>query len=701
MLRVWLQCGVLIVNHFRMTTLTMDEAPRIEKVPPSCANCRKKKAKCDRGQPCNACVKSKLRCAYERVSRTPLTRRYLTEVELELARTKALLSQYETSRSASNDTGKGTPSSPSTQQSADALATPFAPTTTIGCPAGTTVPSYTGASAGINTSPAFSLETPPAGDLDWDERASGTNVTRFNDGMASLIDRNGSYMGVASGAALLRMADDEAGENDEERQFMPLPSARTTPPILPALYSLAQLEPFIEAYFATYHISYPILHEPTFRAQFMDIIPRPNGQSWQVLLYIIAAIGCFAASEVPPEADVGLFEAAKQRMNIDMLETGNLTLVQALTLISNYIQKRNRPNSGYVYMALAKRMAWGLALHKEYPAWKDQPFRLELRRRIWWCLYIFDVGAIITFSRPLDMPAYGIEIGLPLNISDSDLTSSTTRSPAESQSTTLYTHVRCQSSFHLATNDIYQKLISVLPTAQEMLHLDQAHLQKWLSELPGYFAEAQPQPSRYRLCHAVLHWRWRNFRILMLRPYLMRRFMRRRHDGPEASSLGDIDHAEETAFVLCLDTARETIESIANFWRSERQNVLTCWYALYFLFQAVLIPVISLRNDSRSKSAPTWRDQILVALESMSDMSRLNPAAARCYAAVTKLCGAYLAMDINQWESPTNESPQTQMNTLYSYMFGPISDNQLFDMQDLQMQQEPSFMDFMGQLGAP
>jgi len=41
------------------------------------------------------------------------------------------------------------------------------------------------------------------------------------------------------------------------------------------------------------------------------------------------------------------------------------------------------------------------------------------------------------------------------------------------------------------------------------------------------------------------------------------------------------------------------------------------------------------------------------------------------------------------------------MNTLYSYMFGPISDNQLFDMQDLQMQQEPSFMDFMGQLGAP
>ena len=677
----------------------MDEIARVERIPPSCANCRKKKAKCNRSQPCNACIKSKLACSYEKVSRTPLTRRYLTEVEIELARTRALLTQYEHTRPVSNGTTKCTSSPLSTQQSANGSSSSFAATGSVR-PLDATAPSVTVPGTSNTVSPAFSLETPPAGDLDWDERASNANTTRFNDGMASLIDRNGSYMGVASGAALLRMAGDEVGTNDADGHFMPLESTGTTPPVPPALYSLAQLEPFIESYFATYHISYPIIHEPTFRAQFMEIIPRPNGKSWQVLLYMVAAIGCFAASEVAPEADLGLFEAAKQRMNIDMLETGNLTLVQALTLISNYIQKRNRPNSGYVYMALAKRMAWGLALHKEYPAWREQPFRLELRRRIWWCLYIFDVGGIITFSRPLDMPAHGIEIGLPLNISDSDLTSSTPRLPAESQSTTLYTHVRCQSSFHLATNDIYQKLISVIPSAEEMLHLDQVHLQRWLAELPSYFTEGTPQPPRYRLCHAVLQWRWRNFRILMLRPYLMRRFMRHRHDVLESASTGNVDLAEETAIQQCLDTARETIELITSFWRDERKNVLSCWYALYFLFQAVLIPVISLRNDSRSTSGPIWRDQILLALESMSDMSRLNPAAARCYTAVSGLCGAYLAMDVNQWESPTNESPQTQMNTLYSYMFGPISDNQLFNMQDLQMQ-EPNFMDFMSQLGAP
>jgi transcriptional regulatory protein GAL4 len=102
-------------------------------------------------------------------------------------------------------------------------------------------------------------------------------------------------------------------------------TANNTPPIPPALFSLAQLEPFVDQYFATYHISYPIVHEATFRAQFMEIIPRPKGNSWQVLLHIIATMGAFAASETAPEVDLALFEAAKSRMSIDMFETGATT----------------------------------------------------------------------------------------------------------------------------------------------------------------------------------------------------------------------------------------------------------------------------------------------------------------------------------------------------------------------------------------
>lgn len=664
------------------------DTERVERVPRSCASCRRRKARCDRGLPCAACQKSKLHCSYDKISRTPLTRRHLSAVESELARTRALLADRQNGTNPDLDHA-GPDTSPVNQT--------VYPTTsdsnchTVNHPPTTSHPSANNASQ-TNTSPAFSLETPPAGDLDWDERNNGTAV---NDGMAALIHRNG-YMGPASGAALLRMADDNSGDINADDSSQ-MPSAVTTPPILPALYTLAQLEPFIDAYFATYHVSYPIVHEPTFRAQFMEIIPRPNGPSWHVLLYIVSAIGCFAASEVASDADVGLFAAAKQRMSIDMLETGNLTLVQALVLISNYVQKRNRPNSGYNYMGLAKRMAWGLALHKEFPAWKTQPFKLELRRRVWWTLYIFDVGAVITFSRPLDVPDTGIEVGIPLNIGDSDLTTSTSKIPAESPYTTLYTHVRCQALFHMATNAIYQRLISDVPPAQEMLRLDAEHLQKWHSGIPEFFSESASQTLKFRLCHAIMRWRWRNFKILMYRPYLMRRYMRHRMDP--AAVAQNTDHSEDVAVQLCLDTAQETIRLITQFWQEERQNVLTCWYALYFLFQAVLVPVICLRNDSHSPHAQGWRDHILLALGVIPDMARLNSAATRCHATITKLCGSYLAADNTHWQSPTNESPQTQMNALYSFMFGPIADAELFKIDDLQMQ-EAGFMDFMGQLGA-
>lgn len=117
-------------------------------------------------------------------------------------------------------------------------------------------------------SPTFSLESPPAsGDFDWDER----NVSN-GDGMASLTNRSsrGGYLGVASGAALLRLADSDAQPASVygmENEAIGDDSTRVPTPIPQAIYSLSQLEPFVDAYFQLYHVSYPIVHEATFRAQ--------------------------------------------------------------------------------------------------------------------------------------------------------------------------------------------------------------------------------------------------------------------------------------------------------------------------------------------------------------------------------------------------------------------------------------------------
>ena len=174
----------------------------------------------------------------------------------------------------------------------------------------------------------------------------------------------------------------------------------------------------IDAYFSTYHLSYPIIHEPTFRAQYSEVIPQPHGPSWPILAYTIAAIGVYSSSDIHSTLDLQLFAHSRSMLSFDFLEVGNSTLVQALTLMSNFQQKRDKPNSGYNYLGLAVRMATGLGYHKEFPGWNIAPLKMEMRRRIWWSLCVFDVGATITFSRPILWPYDGVEVALPMNVTD-------------------------------------------------------------------------------------------------------------------------------------------------------------------------------------------------------------------------------------------------------------------------------------------
>lgn len=163
---------------------------------------------------------------------------------------------------------------------------------------------------------------------------------------------------------------------------------------------------------------YPLVHEPTFRAQYSGVIERPHGRAWSVLAYIIAAIGVFTSGTKENSLDLALFAHAKSYMSISFLESGNLTMVQFLTLMSNYLQKRNKPNSGYNYLGIAVRMAMGIGLHKEFSGWKISPLKMEIRRRVWWCLSVFENGLTYTFSRPLTWPKEGVETALPMNVHD-------------------------------------------------------------------------------------------------------------------------------------------------------------------------------------------------------------------------------------------------------------------------------------------
>ena len=288
-------------------------------------------------------------------------------------------------------------------------------------------------------------------DFEWDERealwsshdpgagmaslrgADESVLPKITDGMATLStnDSNTGFLGSVSGAALLRLISDHRGgiksggdttPRGEERRgsgeaFLALRPGEQSGPWLRAqpVLTRAFVDTLVDAYFAHYHPTFPILHEATFREQYQTLSDRPKG-TWHVLANLVAALGSFVSSTCSDDTDINLFNAVKSQLTIEALEAGSLGLVQAFAMAANYLQKRNRPNSGYTYGGVALRLAISLGLHKEFHGWQTAPLKKEIRRRVWWSLCVLDVGATVTYGRPLNWPTVGVEAAFPLNI---------------------------------------------------------------------------------------------------------------------------------------------------------------------------------------------------------------------------------------------------------------------------------------------
>lgn len=99
---------------------------------------------------------------------------------------------------------------------------------------------------------------------------------------------------------------------------------------------------------------------------------------WDLLLNTMLALGAFCSYRPMYVVDFFL-ENVLSLLRADHLESGSLTLVQTYCLLSNLSQKRNKPNSGSIYLGIALRMAIGLGLHRELPFWNISPFEREVR----------------------------------------------------------------------------------------------------------------------------------------------------------------------------------------------------------------------------------------------------------------------------------------------------------------------------------
>ncbi|EAU30878.1 conserved hypothetical protein [Aspergillus terreus NIH2624] len=511
------------------------------------------------------------------------------------------------------------------------------------------------------TEPAPEALPQQADGFDWTENK--ITVGDLTDGMAALsIKPEGTgYFGASSSVVPLRALYKHGFDlnfPDQTRHLGPEGVPLKSQLLNSAPSGLVE-QTFMDAFFLNYHTSYPFIHEGTFRAQFYKQAPHHNNQVWQILLNTVLALGAWSIGDDSSDIDITFYQEARGHLQrVSVFETGNLTLVQALLLLSNYAQKRNKPNTGWNFLGLAVRMAMSLGLHKEFPGWKISLLQREIRRRLWWGVYIFDSGAAKTFGRPILLPEDSVmDSKQVLNIHDDALTATTTTLPPEVNGPTIYSGMIAQAKFHLLTNSVYQRLISTPSlTPEETLSL-QKPMEEWYNNLPDYFKTPPPtsESDPFALVRNRLMWRDWNLRILLYRPILLR-WASRRWTPTTGSSPDHEDPLEADCRRLCLRNARLTLSSITDFVNNHICTRIGAWYMLYFLFQAGLIPIILLMTDPTSPEAPGWLQDVETTKNLLMHPSLIsNRFATRCLEVVNRLCSpAYTSSiaDGGEWTSP-------------------------------------------------
>ncbi|KAK5112093.1 hypothetical protein LTR85_011674 [Meristemomyces frigidus] len=596
----------------------------------ACLQCQRRKTKCiptESGEICTYCVKAGKTCVFsDKQIRTPLTRKNLDDAEARCRRLEAALQQVGSSAPVEDELPED-----------DETIRPMTATST----APVLAPGL------VNDAGPGQASTP----YEWNESPSAAqggqdvHADKAPDGMASLGDggETSGYLGNSSGYSLLQSVSSllparpgahggVSKDSNEARMGLHVHMPSHDGAWSYQLTATMVQSQLIDAYFRCYNSSYPILHERNFRDKCAIKSKLPRDSSWNMVYYMVLAIGEWISGHC--NDDVSLYyDAAHSRFGVRHLESGNAHSVQAFLLMGNYLQKTDRPNTGYNFIGIAYRMALGLGLHREPSTATDQQSPAIHRRRVlFWCLYCFDSGFSMTTGRPILVSESFIDVRGPSNIDDSQCDTSTVL-PTEVAYPTTYSALIAQSRPARIANKIHTQFMSALPCTDvdQQTSIMEQMIHNRRTSLPSYFWSADV-PDWFIGPRQIVFWKQANLRMLLLL----------------ASQKQHTDSHDKLATGRRYRiTACETIEDIVDF--CQRQAHLhhgLSWYAIYFLLQACLaLSVHQVLHGSVSHVTLSEQDEGFRTYEAMSSRAQqclgslapANKAAARSLRVLSRL----------------------------------------------------------------
>ncbi len=503
------------------------------------------------------------------------------------------------------------------------------------------------------------LEQLPSRDIEWDEERRGRDpIPAEADDINALslsVDRQASYLGASSiKAALMVMLKVQPSLRStlaaplrgvDMPHNYPAPRQRPGTPKDPQRIPWSwKGQTLIDAYFKRVHVFVPMLDESTFRADYLE--GQRMDSPWLALLNTVFAMGSIAAMKSDDYNHINYYNKAMEHLPMDALGSSHLESVQALALIGGYyLHYINRPNMANAVLGAATRMASALGLHRESLAQNSNDIvACETRRRTWWSLFCLDTWATTTMGRP----SFG-RWGPAINIRPPEFGANAGRdSPQHAGILPLIENIKfCK----IATQIQDMLAITPLLRTEDRCNID-AQLDNWYTSLPWLLRTTDPCAEPLYMARCIMKWRYQNLRMLLHRPVLLSLASSGLNPHTQACD------ADLAAIETCRDLAAQTIDDMAREWA---RNQMSGWNAVWFLYQAAMVPLVSIFWQWGCPRVPEWLKQIEAVIDLLEAMEEWSLAARRSREVVWRMYEAARQLVVTQQRA--SGSPVLQVLT--------------------------------------
>ncbi|KAK6615514.1 C6 transcription factor [Botrytis cinerea] len=387
----------------------------------------------------------------------------------------------------------------------------------------------------------------------------------------------------------------------------------------------------VQSFFDHVHPDFMLFRRRSFEQRYESMWSQLGNQvqdfeaGWLCSVLMVLVLG---AQTIDPQDDLYLqmihnYKVWVQSRVSQLQYTSTLVNIQALLLLHMYLHNMSERNAAWTMLGAVLRMAMTLGMHREGGNRNLDAGEIEVRRRVWWTIYVLEQNSCTILGRPCSIDDMEVTVKYP----NEDLLDGSAHVPMG------YVEELCRLTRIMARTSkmMYPSNVILSPGDEKhrIIWADRllAESDEWRERLPPHLRLGlQGIPRAHSRAIYLLHLQFHLVQSLVTRPYAVRKAMlqvaRKKGKHVSANHLGEQEHKLSSK---CGLSSKEALKLIYHLITLNQFNGVT-WTDPYYVYHSVAVIALEfLAKDEPDNDEEISRRKAVFDVRNAMDNIRLCP----------------------------------------------------------------------------